>query len=53
MALLPMTWAAMSDVVRSWLGLSPVYIKAAGKPGDKMALLTSPDALSGYVCMYV
>ena len=42
------TFAALVDLARSALGLSPRYIGLLGAPGD-VALMTAPDCAEGYL----
>jgi pimeloyl-ACP methyl ester carboxylesterase len=44
---LRVTIAALVDLARSALGLSPKYIGLIGAPGD-VALMTAPDCVEGY-----
>jgi len=37
-------WAALSDLLRGWLGLSPYYVPVVGAPGS-FATMTEPEAM--------
>ena len=45
---LKLSYHATIDVVRSMLGMSPHYVKAAGHPGE-VGLMTAADCYDGYV----
>lgn len=43
-----LSYHAVVDIVGSWFGMSPRYVKAAGHPGET-GLMTAPDCYDGYV----
>lgn len=50
-AMLKLALRALRDIIASWLGLAPVEVALAGRPGD-VALMTAPDAYDGYLRLY-